>query len=189
MPWKTRAIAAGRGVNHAQEERSACQRSAFSQQLRLEGLSSHAPGQDQLIKTPRIERSNAARSAYNLYMHAFLGQLPALIAAAVLALPPSFCCFPGGEATKATPPKSCCQKSSGSSHQQPAPQCPQGGCCCERHAVAPPDIFQRPDAATFAIFPAASTFSEQTAPQAAVATTVILPTGPPLHVLNCVWLI
>ena len=122
-------------------------------------------------------------------MHALMGYLPALIAAAVLALPPSFCCFPGVEAAKAAPAKSCCQKTAGSSHQHSAPQCPQRACCCERHAVAPPDIVQPPHAATVAIIPAALMLSDLAAPRTVVATVAVLPTGPPLHVLHCVWVI
>ena len=124
-------------------------------------------------------------------MHPLLGKISALSAALLLALPPGFCCFAvAGTAAKGSPPKSCCQKSAARhSDQQPAQHCPHGATCCERHGVNPPDAVQISDLQSQGIVAAVPAL-----PLPAVGLNadpgVVLPhTGPPLHVLHCVWLI
>jgi len=124
-------------------------------------------------------------------MSALLFHLPALVAAVALVPPPGFCCYAGaavaGQAPSA-PQRSCCDKTAPAPDKSPAPHCPDGVCCCAKDAVTPRDLhvpqFQPDVIAAVVVVPLLATI-EQPVAQAAV----VLPTGPPLRVLHCVWLI
>ncbi|MCE9548492.1 MAG: hypothetical protein K8T25_23705 [Planctomycetia bacterium] len=133
-------------------------------------------------------------------MHAILGNLSALTAAMVLALPPGLCCWSSPDNQHATsaaaaqqatqPAPSCCHKTAQPSHDgHPAPSSPTSACNCERQITSPPDTVQSPDLTAHHALTFALPLPVHSVERHALSIAVILPSGPPLHALHCVWII
>jgi hypothetical protein len=141
------------------------------------------------LSQPPTPRTVCDALAYNTAMHSWLLQLVALGTSLVLALPPGWCGFfmHRGQA-KCIPAEATCCRRPDPSRSSKAPVRPSVQCCCLQDAVLP----QRPiawDGAASVVLPvvADSLPLGGVSPTAAAAALEPLATGPPLHVLQCVW--
>lgn len=141
-----------------------------------------------LAKLLKFLRNKRPPTAYSSDMKAVVSKTVALIAALVLALPPGLCCGMGWVSAKSSPPKkSCCHQAAPASESQPAPARPQTECCCSIKATVPNSSVQTPDASVAGMFDLPLAAAAVAADRALSVVPVVTPTGPPLHVLHCVW--
>lgn len=126
-------------------------------------------------------------------MHPLLLRLVAVASSLVLALPPGWCSgFMRHERAAPTPapaPTTCCHhtaKGQPSEPEQP-PAPPTVECCCQRDATVPEKSVQPTDAPAL-VLPLVVELPAEIGGQARCeAAGVLVPPGPRLHVLQCVW--
>jgi len=165
-------------------------KSARHEVIMLASLTTYIPSIYVVLdKHPQILSNPGRLGPVCAYMHAVMGKLCALTAALILALPPGVCCWGGTQPASSAPKHtSCCHKTSQSKEGQ-LPGCPKGTCCCERNLTSPPDAVQPPDLQAHNVFTAVPSLPLQSGEGTPTPAPLILPTGPPLHALYCVWII
>ena len=121
-------------------------------------------------------------------MQGLLTQAVALIAIAALALPPGICCGMTGSAAQESPAASaCCHEDSSSPAEQRAPAQQTTNCCCTLKAAATSSTVQTPESGTAGFSGVESIMVAPAIEPARIAAPVMVFTGPPLRILQCVW--
>lgn len=123
-------------------------------------------------------------------MTATLSKFAALVAAAVLALPPGMCCGmavaeSATGASAAEQAHSCCQAPQ--PEQSNAPAQPVAECCCGAKAVTKADSAPTPDAGVTAGYSLPLVFAPPALEMPLAASPALFSSGPPLRILLCVW--
>jgi hypothetical protein len=122
-------------------------------------------------------------------MNSLLLQFVALGTSLVLALPAGWCgLFVRNGQAKCMPAKATCCHGPASSEPSKAPAQPSVQCCCQRDATLPEKPIQWDDAGRVVM----PVVVDPLAPDLALLATNLtalapISTGPPLHVLQCVW--
>lgn len=125
-------------------------------------------------------------------MNSFLLQLVALASSVVLALPPGWCSgFMRHDRAEPAPVQTtCCQRTAHDkpSEQEETPVDSSVQCCCERDATLPEKSVQPTDTPALALpLVAGAILADLSRNAGGEAAETPFPSGPRLHVLQCVW--
>jgi hypothetical protein len=139
-----------------------------------------------------MPRTLTALGPYNTAMNSLLLQFVALGTSLVLALPPGWCSFcVRPSESKSVPAKATCCHRPASKHpadSSKAPARPSVQCCCLRDATLPEKPIQQDDSTGLTLPVVADHVAlDLVSTTAGVAALAPISTGPPLHVLQCVW--
>jgi hypothetical protein len=121
-------------------------------------------------------------------MQGLFTQTVALIAIAVLALPPGICCGMTGTAAQEAPAAdACCHEDLNSPAEQRVPAQPTTNCCCTLKAAATSSTVQAPESMAAGFLGVESIMAPPAIEAARFAAPAVVFTGPPLRILQCVW--
>lgn len=125
-------------------------------------------------------------------MNALLLQLVAHVSSVLLVLPAGWCNgLDNAQAGSASAKPTCCHRSQ---HSEPAPSQkiplePAARCCCDWDATLPEKSLPPDEVSSPALFAVADlSFSNAALPMRDKVLDFPRASGPPLHVLQCVWL-
>ncbi|MEQ8787876.1 MAG: hypothetical protein RIC55_16340 [Pirellulaceae bacterium] len=122
-------------------------------------------------------------------MPALLMKLLIVAQVALLALPVGWCCA-GGRATsmwEVSPTKGCCASQAAPQHERSRPSPPAARCCCQRNVLLPATIVKLPQGEVASLDRIFSPAAHLRAISLEGPISFSCDTGPPLHVLQCVW--
>jgi hypothetical protein len=113
-------------------------------------------------------------------------QVAAVVTSLILALPPGWC---GGFTRPEKPAKSSCCHAGDRlpCHSPDSPVAPGGKCCCWWDATTPNEPVRLGNTVALAVSIVGEKLAHQIDRSVAIEQLPIYRSGPPLHVLHCVW--